>query len=112
MQYFNNLAVNRIGNYIRKTVRMDLATAEGALARYARNRVEVDLTKPLLGKYIIEHRELLIEYESLSNICFSCGLYGHKEDNALLLSSANLRNKFHKQIRLLLKLKRRMQVAG
>ncbi|CAN1812176.1 hypothetical protein LINPERHAP1_LOCUS26457 [Linum perenne] len=74
------LAVTRIGNYIGKTVRLDLATAEGARARYARVCVEVDLTKPLLGKYIIDDRVLHIEYESLENICFDCGTYGHKVD--------------------------------
>ncbi|CAN1241129.1 hypothetical protein LINPERPRIM_LOCUS4828 [Linum perenne] len=79
IHYFNHLAVSRIGNYIGKTVRLDLATAEGARARYARVCVEIDLTKPLLGKYIIEDREFHIEYECLDNICFSCGFYGHKE---------------------------------
>ncbi|CAN1812178.1 hypothetical protein LINPERHAP1_LOCUS26457 [Linum perenne] len=80
IHYFNQLAVTRIGNYIGKTVRLDLATAEGARARYARVCVEVDLTKPLLGKYIIDDRVLHIEYESLENICFDCGTYGHKVD--------------------------------
>ncbi|CAN1816323.1 hypothetical protein LINPERHAP1_LOCUS27738 [Linum perenne] len=72
------VAVTRIGNCIGRTVQLDLATAEGARARYARVCVEIDLTKPLLGKYSIEGRILLIEYESLENICFGCGAYGHK----------------------------------
>ncbi|CAN1163283.1 hypothetical protein LINPERHAP2_LOCUS24953 [Linum perenne] len=38
----------------------------------------VDLTKPLLGKYIIEDKVLKIEYESLENVCFDYGCYGHK----------------------------------
>ncbi|CAN1825717.1 hypothetical protein LINPERHAP1_LOCUS31269 [Linum perenne] len=74
------VVVTRIGNYIGKTVRLDLATSAGARARYARVCVEVDLTKPLLGKYIIDNRVYRVEYESLENICFSCGVYGHKED--------------------------------
>ncbi|CAN1163739.1 hypothetical protein LINPERHAP1_LOCUS28754 [Linum perenne] len=68
IQYFNQVAVERIGNYIGKTVRLDLATAEGARGRYARVCVEVDILKPLLGKYIIEDRVLKIEYESLENM--------------------------------------------
>ncbi|CAN1148859.1 hypothetical protein LINPERHAP2_LOCUS16724, partial [Linum perenne] len=79
IHYFNHFAVNRIGNYIGKTVQMDLATAEGDRDCYARICVEVDLTKPLLGKYIIENKEL-IEYESLGNIFFTCGFHGRKED--------------------------------
>ncbi|CAN1179261.1 hypothetical protein LINPERHAP1_LOCUS37816 [Linum perenne] len=38
---------------------MDLVTKEGARARYARVCVEVDLTKPLLGKYVIDNRVFL-----------------------------------------------------
>ncbi|CAN1176030.1 hypothetical protein LINPERHAP2_LOCUS32295 [Linum perenne] len=67
------LAVERIGNHIGRTVRLDLATAEGARARYARVCVEIDLSKPLLGKYIIDDQVFLVEYESLDNICYSCG---------------------------------------
>ncbi|CAN1218193.1 hypothetical protein LINPERPRIM_LOCUS1264 [Linum perenne] len=59
-------------------VRLDMATSEGARARYARVCVEVDLSRPLLGKYVIEDKVYLFEYESLDNICYSCGLYGHK----------------------------------
>ncbi|CAN1191249.1 Uncharacterized protein At4g02000 [Linum perenne] len=80
IHYFNEVAVTRIGNYIGKTIRLDLATSSGARARYARVCVEIDLTKPLLGKYSIDNRIYRVEYESLENICFSCGTYGHKED--------------------------------
>ncbi|CAN1189178.1 hypothetical protein LINPERHAP2_LOCUS39739 [Linum perenne] len=80
IHFFNNLAVTRIGNYIGKTVRLDLATTEGARARYARVCVEVDLTKPLLGKYMIKDRTFFVEYESLENICVTCGFYDHKAD--------------------------------
>ncbi|CAN1163720.1 hypothetical protein LINPERHAP1_LOCUS28748 [Linum perenne] len=72
------VAVSRIDDFIGRTVRLDLATSEGARARYARLCVEVDLSKPLLGKYIIEDRVYLVEYESLEDICFGCGFYGHK----------------------------------
>ncbi|CAN1234570.1 hypothetical protein LINPERPRIM_LOCUS4250, partial [Linum perenne] len=73
IQFFNCLAVERIGNHIGRTVRLDLATAEDARARYARVCVEIDLSKPLLGKYIIDDQVFLVEYESLDNICYSCG---------------------------------------
>ncbi|CAN1342593.1 hypothetical protein LINPERPRIM_LOCUS39518 [Linum perenne] len=72
------IAVTRIGNAIGKTVRIDLATKEGARARFARVCVEIDLSKPLIGKYIIDNRTLHVEYESLENLCVSCGIYGHK----------------------------------
>ncbi|CAN1824753.1 hypothetical protein LINPERHAP1_LOCUS30889 [Linum perenne] len=76
--------VTRIGNVIGRTIRLDLATTKGARARYARVCVDVDLSKPFLGKYVLDDRTFLIEYESLENICFSCGLYGHKLDSCPL----------------------------
>ncbi|CAN1178991.1 hypothetical protein LINPERHAP2_LOCUS33936 [Linum perenne] len=78
IQYFNNIVVTRIGNYIGKTIRLDLATSEGARGRYARVCVEIDLSKPLLGKYMLEDRVYLVEYESIENFCFGCGKYGSK----------------------------------
>ncbi|CAN1726173.1 hypothetical protein LINPERHAP1_LOCUS397 [Linum perenne] len=81
------LAVTRIGNHIGRTVRLDLATSEGARARYARVCIEVDISKPLLGKYMIEDRTYLVEYESLENICHHCGLYGHIIDGCSKLSA-------------------------
>ncbi|CAN1170259.1 hypothetical protein LINPERHAP2_LOCUS28894 [Linum perenne] len=75
------VAVSRIGNCIGRTVRLDLATTEGTRGRYARVCVEVDLSKPLLGKYVIEDRIFKVEYESLENVCFDCGFYGHKKEN-------------------------------
>ncbi|CAN1147609.1 hypothetical protein LINPERHAP2_LOCUS15968 [Linum perenne] len=84
VRFFNTVAVTRIGNYICKTVRLDLATAEGARARYARVCVEVDISKPLLGKYMIDNRTFLVEYESLEKICATCGFYGHKADGCPL----------------------------
>ncbi|CAN1841227.1 hypothetical protein LINPERHAP1_LOCUS36401, partial [Linum perenne] len=80
IHFFNSFVVEQIGNCIGRTIRLDLATSEGARARYARVCVEVDLSHPLLGKYIIEDKIYFVEYESLENICFTCGFYGHKED--------------------------------
>ncbi|CAN1154518.1 hypothetical protein LINPERHAP1_LOCUS13127 [Linum perenne] len=75
------VAVTRIGNNIGKTVRLDLATTEGARGRYDRVCVEIDISKPLLGKYMIDDHTYLVDYESLENICFACWFYGHKIDS-------------------------------
>ncbi|CAN1299186.1 hypothetical protein LINPERPRIM_LOCUS24092 [Linum perenne] len=64
---------------------MDLATMEGARARYARVCVEIDVSKPLLRKYMIGDRIFYVEYESLENICFHRGMYEHKEPECPLL---------------------------
>ncbi|CAN1145368.1 hypothetical protein LINPERHAP2_LOCUS14644 [Linum perenne] len=59
---------------------MDLATTQGARGRFARVCVEIDIMKLLLGNYMIEDKVLKIEYESLENLCFDCGTYGHKKE--------------------------------
>ncbi|CAN1155658.1 hypothetical protein LINPERHAP2_LOCUS20529 [Linum perenne] len=87
IQYFNSMAVHRIGNAIGRTIRLDLATSEGSRCRYARVCVEIDLTKPLLGKYMIEDRVLKIEYESLENVCVECGFYGHKRESCVVANA-------------------------
>ncbi|CAL1393045.1 unnamed protein product [Linum trigynum] len=46
---------------------------------FARACVEIDLTKPLLGRYKVEGIEYEIKYEGLDNICFECGTYGHSK---------------------------------
>ncbi|CAN1149571.1 hypothetical protein LINPERHAP2_LOCUS17092 [Linum perenne] len=86
IHFFNHTTVNKIGNHIDRTIQMDLATSEGARARYARVCVEVDLAKPLLGKYMIGERVFFVEYESLENVCHTCGLYGHKADSCPTLA--------------------------
>ncbi|CAN1807778.1 hypothetical protein LINPERHAP1_LOCUS25157, partial [Linum perenne] len=80
IHFFNHTAVNRIGNHIGRMIRMDMATAEGARARYARFCVAVDLSKPLFGKYMIGDRVFHVVYENLENVCHSCRVYGHKID--------------------------------
>ncbi|CAN1198727.1 hypothetical protein LINPERHAP1_LOCUS42619, partial [Linum perenne] len=80
IHYFNRLAVTHIGNCIGKTAKLDLTTSKGARARYARVCVEADISKPLLGKYMIQNHTFFIEYESLENIYVTCGFYGHKTD--------------------------------
>ncbi|CAN1262539.1 hypothetical protein LINPERPRIM_LOCUS11313 [Linum perenne] len=82
------IAVARIGNHIGQTVCMDLATSEGAQARYARVCVEVDLSKPLLGKYMIGDRTFYVEYECLENIFYTCGMYGYKLDGCSTIAKS------------------------
>ncbi|CAN1153887.1 hypothetical protein LINPERPRIM_LOCUS14994, partial [Linum perenne] len=78
IHFFNHTTDIRIGNHIGRTIRLDLATSEGARARYARVCVEVDLSKPPLDKYMIGDRVFYVEYECLENICYTCDI--HSDD--------------------------------
>ncbi|CAI0546074.1 unnamed protein product [Linum tenue] len=69
-----------IAELIGTPIRVDRATEMGARGNYARVSVEVDLTKPLLGKYKVEGITYLIQYEGLDEICGECGLYGNRTE--------------------------------
>ncbi|CAI0441482.1 unnamed protein product [Linum tenue] len=69
-----------IAELIGTPIRVDRATEIGARGNYARVSVEVDLTKPLLGKYKVEGITYLIQYEGLDEICGECGLYGNRTE--------------------------------
>ncbi|KAK8504486.1 hypothetical protein V6N12_017766 [Hibiscus sabdariffa] len=43
--------------------------------------ISIDLHKPLVSKLVINGRVQIVEYESLQTICFSCGTYGHVQEN-------------------------------
>ncbi|CAI0381166.1 unnamed protein product [Linum tenue] len=76
IEFFHPMAVKRIVGFIGKYVRTDRETTEGARKKYARARVEVDLTKTLLSQYTLEEEKYKITYEGLQNVCFDCGCYG------------------------------------
>lgn len=58
-------------------IKDDLTTLKLERARFARVCVEVNLKKPLKGTMVINGGSYFVSYEGLTNICSSCGLYGH-----------------------------------
>ncbi|CAN0920481.1 hypothetical protein LINGRAHAP2_LOCUS32067 [Linum grandiflorum] len=74
------VVAERIARFVGNSVRVDVATTIGERTRYARACVELDLSKPLLGKYELDKKEYEISYESLEEICIKCGFYGHLPD--------------------------------
>ncbi|RYR22222.1 nucleolar protein 58-like [Arachis ipaensis] len=55
--------------------------ADMSRGKFARLCVEVDLTKPLLGRYLINGREYHIEYEGIHHICFTYGRVDHDQQH-------------------------------
>ncbi|CAI0380830.1 unnamed protein product [Linum tenue] len=98
----------RIGALIRKPIRVDRETEEGARGNYARVCVEVDLSKPLLAKYKVEGIKYHIQYEGLDGICTECGRYGRSTDQCNC-KSLKLKSQCQTQWRCSLKLPRRRQ---
>ncbi|QHO03191.1 uncharacterized protein DS421_13g430210 [Arachis hypogaea] len=54
-------------------------TVSQTSGKFARLCVELDLSKPLHSKYLVNRRNYHIEYEGLHMICFTCGKFGHTE---------------------------------
>ncbi|CAN1301183.1 hypothetical protein LINPERPRIM_LOCUS24838 [Linum perenne] len=79
-EYFDSEILKLIGDRIGKTVRIDHTTLEGSRGNFAKICVEVDLSKHLLSKYSLRRRVRRIEYEGIHRIYFSCGCYGHKDE--------------------------------
>ncbi|XP_061369675.1 uncharacterized protein LOC133312488 [Gastrolobium bilobum] len=73
--------LNQLGAVIGKVLKVDKTTSIGDRARFARVCIEVDLSKPLRGEYILDGCRKREEYEGLFLICLKCGKYGHNADS-------------------------------
>ncbi|XP_061362793.1 uncharacterized protein LOC133306481 [Gastrolobium bilobum] len=73
--------LNHLGTEIGKVLKVDKTTSTGDRARFARVCIEIDLSKPLRGEYILDGCRKRVEYEGLFLICLKCGRYGHNLDS-------------------------------
>lgn len=80
VEYFDKKFLHRIGEKIRKVIRIDKNTESMDRGQYVRFCIEVDLSKPLLSKFRLNGRVWIIQYEGLRQICFKCGHLGHKDE--------------------------------
>ncbi|KAG8474374.1 hypothetical protein CXB51_033788 [Gossypium anomalum] len=65
-----------VGNVIK----LDDDTGNAQKGRFARMTILLDLNKPLISRTKVDGRIQQVEYESLPNLCFACGCYGHTKD--------------------------------
>lgn len=57
-----------------------MTTIDTTRGRFSGVCVEITLNKSLKPTMMIMGRIIHVEYEGLSNICFGCGLCGHKTE--------------------------------
>ncbi|PPR96270.1 hypothetical protein GOBAR_AA24398 [Gossypium barbadense] len=74
---YNRKIITEIGGLVGKVVKLNLNTDSRTRGRFARMAVYVNLEKPLVSQILINGRTQIVEYESLSTICFHCGRYRH-----------------------------------
>ncbi|KAL0919919.1 hypothetical protein M5K25_009009 [Dendrobium thyrsiflorum] len=77
--------LTRMANFVGEPLWLDEHTSSWGRSSYARMCVRLNLSKPLLPGIWIKglHGRFFqkIEYEGISNFCFSCGLVGHTQDS-------------------------------
>lgn len=79
VEYYTEDWLKRAGDQIGKTIKVDATTRATTRGKFARVCIEVDLTKLLKAGYVMKDKEWRVQYEGLTELCFACGKYGHKE---------------------------------
>ncbi|MBA0602452.1 hypothetical protein Gorai_002632, partial [Gossypium raimondii] len=70
-----------IGKTIGHVIKLDDDTGNAHTGRFVPMAIFLDLNKPLVSKIKVDGRIQQVEYESLPNICFSYGRFGHLRDS-------------------------------
>lgn len=81
VNFYHKSILMGIAKGLGKPIKVDLTTLNFERARFARVCVEVNLKKPLKGSVVINGERYYVAYEGLTNICSSCGVYGHLVHN-------------------------------
>lgn len=82
-EFLDKWALKKVGSYLGKLLKIDTLTLKRARGQFARICVELDLSKPLEAFIELNECWFNLEYEGLPDICFKCGLYGHKMEGCL-----------------------------
>lgn len=75
--YYDESLLWALASMVGNPVKVDLHTLKVARGRFARMCVEIDLTKPVVGRVGINGDWYRVQYEGLHIICTHCGCYGH-----------------------------------
>ncbi|RYR05702.1 hypothetical protein Ahy_B06g085537 [Arachis hypogaea] len=77
IEYYCRPILEKIGNIVGRTIKVDTNTAKITREKFARLCVEVDLQQPLVSQYQINGQTHVVEYEGIHLVCFRCGRVGH-----------------------------------
>lgn len=77
VNFYHRVILMGIAEGLKKPIKVDLTTVRVERARFARVCVEVNLKKPLKGTIMVNGERDYVSYEGLSNICPTCGVFGH-----------------------------------
>ncbi|PNX59710.1 hypothetical protein L195_g051557, partial [Trifolium pratense] len=75
--YYDESVLWALASMVGTPVKVDLHTLRVDRGRFARMCVELDLTKPVVGRVGVNGEWYHVQYEGLHIICTQCGCYGH-----------------------------------
>jgi hypothetical protein len=76
--YYDESVLWALTSMVDTPIKVDLHTLKVARGRFARMWVEIDITKPVVGRVRINGDWYYhVQYECLHIICTQCGCYGH-----------------------------------
>ncbi|XP_045798137.1 uncharacterized protein LOC123892394 [Trifolium pratense] len=75
--YYDESLLWALASMVGNPVKVDLHTLRVERGRFARMCVEIDLTKPVVGRVGVNGEWYQVQYEGLHIICTQCGCYGH-----------------------------------
>ena len=78
MVYYDESVLLTLPEAIGVLIKVDLNTLNFARGKFARVCIEIDLTRPIIGKVWLDGHWYKVQYEGLHVICTSCGYYGHE----------------------------------
>ncbi|KAL7181683.1 hypothetical protein ACSBR1_040559 [Camellia fascicularis] len=80
IEYYQDKVLFAIAKTIGKPLKIDWTTTMATRGKFARICVEMDLTKPLTPKFVLENKCYNIEYEFVHSFYFLCGLIDHRKE--------------------------------
>ncbi|XP_057432404.1 uncharacterized protein LOC130725170 [Lotus japonicus] len=80
-QFYDESILLTLASAVGTPIRVDMNTMDMQRGKYARICVEIDLSKPVLGRVGLRGVWYNIEYEGLHLLCSHCGCYGHLARN-------------------------------
>ncbi|XVF04671.1 hypothetical protein REPUB_Repub05bG0104900 [Reevesia pubescens] len=79
LEFYDSEVLTRMGDAIRRFVRIDRTTSNMLCGKFTRMCVKLDLTQLLISKIFIGGHWQMVEYEGFKMLCFHCGRFGHSD---------------------------------
>ncbi|XP_028093884.1 uncharacterized protein LOC114293973 [Camellia sinensis] len=80
IEYYQEKVLFTIAKTIGRPLKIDWTTTMATREKFARVCVEIDLSRPLKPKFLLEGNCYFIEYESLHSFYFLCGRIDHRKE--------------------------------